>query len=149
MLYRGDYDGGCFCGAVRYRFTDVFDAGYCYCSICRRMSGAPVIAWVNTPRAGFALTRGSVRFVASSNDFKRSFCAECATQMWTESIEQARWNMISVHHGTIDRADEIAPAVHLCFADRLPWLRIDDRLPTVEGDTLPHPGQRDDPRWSD
>ena len=53
MLYRGTYQGGCFCGAIRYAFLDVFVAGYCHCSICRRMSGAPVIAWVNTPRASF------------------------------------------------------------------------------------------------
>jgi hypothetical protein len=53
MLYRGTCEGGCFCCAIRYAFLDVFDAGYCHCSICRRTSGAPVIAWVNTPRASF------------------------------------------------------------------------------------------------
>jgi hypothetical protein len=149
MLYRGEFEGGCFCRAIRYRFVDVFDAGYCHCSICRRMSGAPVIAWVNTPRANFELTHGEVRFVASSERFRRSFCGECATQMWTESIERQQWDMVSVHHGTIDRAIEIEPAIHLCFADRLPWLRLDDRLPTVEGNTLPHPRKRGDARWSD
>lgn len=28
MLYRGEFEGGCFCRAIRYRFVDVFDAGY-------------------------------------------------------------------------------------------------------------------------
>jgi hypothetical protein len=55
--------------------------------------------------------------------------------------------MVSVHHGTIDRAAEIEPAVHLCHADRLPWFRIDDALPRVDGNTLSHPGERGDPRW--
>ena len=70
--------------------------------------------------------------------------------MWTESIEQPpHWDMVSVHHGTIDRAAEIEPAIHLCFSDRLPWLRIDDQLPTVEANILPHPRKRMDPRWSE
>lgn len=147
MLYRGDFEGGCFCGAVRYAFADVFDTGYCHCSICRRSSGAPVLAWVNAPRAGFRLLRGAPRLVATSAEFRRAFCTDCGTIMWTESVDPQRWEMVSVHHGTIDGAAAIEPAIHLCFADRLPWLRIDDALPRVDGDKLPHPAQRGDPRW--
>jgi len=148
-LYRGVFEGGCFCGAVRYRFVDVFDSGYCHCSICRRLTGAPVIAWVNTPRENFAPTRGTVRYLRSSDSFQRGFCSECATQMWTESVDPKRWEFVSVHHGTIDRASDIEPAIHLCFADRLFWLRIDDQLPRVEADKVPHPGTRGDQRWTD
>jgi hypothetical protein len=148
MLYRGHYEGGCFCGAVRYAFDDVFDAGYCHCSICRRTTGAPLIAWANTPRAGFRVLRGAPRHVATSAEFRRAFCADCGTIMWTESVDPARWDMVSVHHGTIDRAAQIEPAVHLCHADRLAWLRIDDALPRVDGSTVPHPGSRGDPRWT-
>ncbi len=147
MLHRGDYEGGCFCGAVRYAFTDVFDAGYCHCSICRRTTGAPAIAWVNTPRAGFRLLRGAPRYVATSAEFRRAFCADCGTLMWTESSDPARWDMVSVHHGTIDRAAAIEPAIHLCHADRLASFRIDDALPRVEGDAAPHPASRGDWRW--
>ncbi|HEX6636422.1 MAG TPA: hypothetical protein VF033_02095 [Steroidobacteraceae bacterium] len=40
-------EGGCACGAVRYRLASApFDAGYCHCEVCRRSSGAPVSpAW--------------------------------------------------------------------------------------------------------
>jgi hypothetical protein len=147
VLYRGDYEGGCFCGAVRYAFTDVFDAGYCHCSLCRRSSGAPVLAWVNTRRAGFRLLLGTPQYVATSTEFRRAFCAGCGTIMWTESIDPARWDLVSVHHGTIEHAAEIEPAVHLCFADRLPWFRIDDALPRVGGNSVPHPASRGDRRW--
>ena len=147
MLYRGDYQGGCFCGAIRYRFKNVFDAGYCHCSICRRTSGAPVYAYVNTPRVSFALLRGAPRFVATSVEFQRAFCADCGTLMWSESIDAARWNMVSVHHGTLDRAAEVEPAIHICHADRLPWLRIDDALPRADTAQVPSPRERGDPRW--
>lgn len=149
MLYHGTYEGGCFCGAIRYAFTDVFDAGYCHCSICRRSTGAPAIAFVNSPRAGFRVLRGGARFVATSPEFQRAFCERCGTLMWTESIDPARWDMVSVHHGTLDRAAEIEPAMHICHADRLTWFRIDDSLPRFDDASPPHPGERGDLRWQE
>lgn len=147
MLYRGSYDGGCFCGAIRYRFTDVFDAGYCHCSICRRTTGAPMIAWANTPAPGFNLLQGEPKFLSSSYDFKRGFCGECGTLMFSRSKDPARWAYVSIHHGTIDRAAEIEPAVHICWSDRLPWFDTTDHLPRVADTSSSHPASRDDPRW--
>lgn len=149
VLYRGAFAGGCFCGAVRYAFDDVFDAGYCHCGICRRSSGAALMAWANTPRGGFRITRGAPRFIPTSAEFRRAFCADCGTVMWSESIDPARWAYVSVHHGTIDGGERIEPAIHICDADRLPWLRIDDRLPRSPDGDVPHPGRRGDPRWRD
>jgi hypothetical protein len=39
--------GGCHYQAIRYEVESIFDAGYCHCSICRKLSGAPVLAWAN------------------------------------------------------------------------------------------------------
>jgi hypothetical protein len=147
MLYGGDDEGGSFCGGVRYTLTDVFDAGCCHCPLCRRTSGAPAMAWVNTPRAGCRLLRGTPRFAATSGEFRRAFCTDCGTLMWTERIDPARWDMVAVRHGTIDRAAAIEPAIRLCHTGRLAWFRIDDALPRVEDDALPHPAGRGDPRW--
>lgn len=145
MLYRGSFDGGCFCGAVRYRLTDVFDAGYCHCSICRRSSGAALMAFANSPRSGFAVTRGAPRFIATSPEFERAFCADCGTVMWSQSRDPARWAMVSAHLGTLDRAAQIAPAMHICHADRLPWLQVDDALPRFDDASPPPPAARGAP----
>ena len=149
MLYTGSFEGGCFCGAVRYRFDDVFDCGYCHCSICRRSSGAALMAYANTPRASFRLLAGKPRFARTSAEFERAFCPDCGTLMWSRSIDPARWDLVSVHLGTLDRAAEIAPAIHICHADRLPCLRVDDGLPRADDANVPHPGHRGDPRWKD
>jgi hypothetical protein len=149
MLYRGAFDGGCFCGVVRYRFADVFDSGYCHCSICRRSSGGALMAFANTPRSGFAVARGTPRYFASSAEFERAFCPECGTVMFTRSIDPARWDMVSVHLGTLDRAAEVAPAMHICAADALPWLHVNDALPRFADADASHPATRGDPRWSD
>jgi hypothetical protein len=149
MLVRGSFDGGCLCAAVRYRFRDVFDAGYCHCSICRRSSGAALMAFANAPRSGFEITQGNPRWFASSAEFERAFCADCGSVMFTRSIDPARWDMVSVHLGSVDRAADIAPAMHICHADRLPWLHVDDALPRFDAARVPHPAQRGDPRWQD
>lgn len=149
MLYRGDFEGGCFCGALRFRFRDVFDAGYCHCGICRRSSGAALMAFANTPRTGFAVTRGAPRFFASSAEFERAFCGDCGTVMFTRSIDPARWDMVSVHLGALDRAADIAPAMHICAADALPWLHVADALPRFADASASHPATRGDARWSD
>jgi len=142
MLHRGDFEGGCFCGAVRYAFTDIVDAGYCHCSNCRRSTGAPVLAWSNTPRAGFRVLRGEPRFVATSAEFHRAFCGDCGTLMWSESIDPARWDLVSAHHGTLDRAADIEPTVHIFHGDRLPWFRIDDDRPRYDDSAIPGPEER-------
>ena len=45
--------GGCFCGAIRWEADGVFDAGYCHCSVCRRISGAPVYSFVHFKEGDF------------------------------------------------------------------------------------------------
>ena len=43
-------EGGCFCGSVRYSFKfDKYPSANCYCSICRRISGAPFVSWLAIP----------------------------------------------------------------------------------------------------
>ena len=105
------------------------------------------MAFANTPRPGFTVLQGEPRWVATSAEFERAFCAGCGTVMWTRSIEPARWDMVSVHLGAVDRAAEIEPSMHICHADRLPWLHVDDTLPRFDDAQVPHPAQRGDPRW--
>ena len=39
-------EGGCQCGAVRYRITGApVMAALCHCTMCRRANAAPAVAW--------------------------------------------------------------------------------------------------------
>ena len=67
-------EGGCFCGAIRYRVGSVFDAGYCHCSICRHIHGAPVVAWAAVLEGDFTLLAGTPRAFRSSATGTRHSC---------------------------------------------------------------------------
>lgn len=129
------FEGGCFCRVLRYRFTGIEAAGYCHCTICRRTSGAPVLGWVNTPRATFVV-QGAPRFVQTSDAFQRAFCGDCGTHVWSEAIDPERWDQISVHHGTIDRSAEIPLTVHIWFAEHLPGFDTTDGYVRHPGDLI-------------
>ena len=74
------YEGGCFCGAIRYRFSgEDIPCADCHCTMCRRTSGAPYVSWLVVPATAFAYTRGEPRTLKSSDDGTRYFCGDCGT----------------------------------------------------------------------
>jgi len=132
--------GGCLCGAVRYRARSIFDAGYCHCSICQRIHGAPVLAWAAVPVQDFEVLCGTPRQYASSPTGRRFFCQDCGTQLWFAYAEGARF--VSVAITTLDRPEEVEPRVHIWAPDRLPWFNTRDDLPRFPNGRLPHPDKR-------
>lgn len=117
-----DLRGGCRCGAVRYAFDEVVDAGYCHCGDCRRATGAPVAAWV--------VTRG-LRIEGEPRRHKeRGFCATCGTALFAWDGDR-----VEVQMGSLDTP--IAPRVHRHVDQQLAWVKLDDRLPAYEGGVLP------------
>ena len=82
-------EGGCLCGAVRYRIGAEPDhAGYCHCRMCQRAAGAPVVAWLTVARAAFAWTRGEPAVYRSSAKAERLFCGACGTQLVFREIAE-------------------------------------------------------------
>ena len=51
--------GGCFCGAIRYRAEGApSNSMICHCKTCRRVAGAPAVAWLTFPVGNFRFIRG-------------------------------------------------------------------------------------------
>jgi hypothetical protein len=118
--------GGCFCGRLRYE-TDAapFNQSACHCSICRRTTGAPFVAWFSVPRARFRLSGEPTRF-RSSGKAMRSFCPECGTQI-TFELDAA--DEIDVNTSSLDEPERVAPVDHIYTASRLEWVKLADGLP--------------------
>lgn len=121
------WEGGCLCGAVRYRAEgEPLLSEYCHCGMCRRAAGAPVIVWADFPRERYALLRGQPAHFVSSPGARRGFCAQCGSTL-TFSFDGRPYLSLTV--ATLDEPERLAPRQHIFEADRLSWLQLGDDLP--------------------
>jgi hypothetical protein len=127
-MSESDYEGGCLCGAVRYRATGkASNATLCHCQTCRRAAGAPLVAWVTFARSGFAFTRGEPVRYRSSPLVIRAFCGRCGTPLSYARDDEPE--SIDVTTISLDRAAELAPRDHIWTRHALPWASGLDALP--------------------
>ena len=127
-------EGGCRCGAVRYRAEGgPLWVTHCHCEECRRSSGAPVSTFVGVGAGGFAFVAGTPRAYESSPQVMRTFCGTCGTPLTYEAAVYP--GEVHIMAGTLDRPESIVPGSHVYVRERMPWLTIGDELP--RHDTLP------------
>jgi hypothetical protein len=121
-------EGGCLCGAIRYRITrQPTDINYCHCGQCRRHSGAPVAAIATFPAADVVWTKGQPRLFASSAIGRRGFCPDCGTSLTWQGVQTPQ--EIDLGVGTFDDASSFRPKDHIWTESAIPWFHVDDHLP--------------------
>jgi hypothetical protein len=122
------FEGGCFCGFVRYRAEGpAFWETACHCSICRRTSAAPMVAWFSVPAAGFRFTSGEPTHFASSDHGTRSFCPHCGTPLTFASTQAP--DALDVTTCSLDDPERVPPRDHTRASAKLSWLKLGDGLP--------------------
>ena len=120
--------GGCYCGDVRYEAGGTpLHLTNCHCSICRRTTGAPFVAWFSVPRSEFRLVRGVPTRFRSTPGCVRSFCQRCGTQLTFESDESP--DEIDVTTCSLDDPERLPPQDHTRTSSRLGWVRLADGHP--------------------
>lgn len=130
--------GGCLCGAIRYRIEAApVEALYCHCRMCRRAHGAPVVAWLTVPSAGFAIITGEPAGYRSSADATRSFCGRCGTPLTWQAVGNP--TLIDVSTASLDNPAAVAPTLHLWTESRIPWFETADLLPRYPANERPRP----------
>ena len=129
--------GHCQCGQLRYE-TDAAPTQEtaCHCSICRRSSGAPFVAWFTVPLASFRFTQGTPSHFRSSTHGTRSFCSNCGTPITFRSARHPQ--EIDISTCSLDDPEQVPPKDHTYTGARLSWVQVADGLPT-------HARSRDDP----
>ena len=120
--------GGCFCGWIRYE-TDAapFDETNCHCSICRRTTGAPFVAWFSVPRSQFQFVCGEPTRFSSTAKGTRSFCPRCGTQLTFEHEDFL--DEIDVTTCSLDEPERLPPRDHTQTTSKLTWVKLADQLP--------------------
>lgn len=126
------HEGGCLCGAVRYRIAEpALFASMCHCRSCRLATGAPAAAFVGVGRPQFEEVRGTRRVFASSPGVRRGFCGTCGTSL---TYEGDAWpGEMHIYTATLDDPTAFPPTVHTYTVDRIAWFDPDDGLPRLGG----------------
>ncbi|WP_223115431.1 GFA family protein [Luteimonas suaedae] len=121
-------EGGCQCGAVRYRINgSPVMAALCHCSMCRRANAAPAVAWAMYEESQVTFLGSPPAVYASSPEARRSFCGRCGTQIGFAADYIP--GMIDITIGSLDEPERMPPMFHYWTSRQLPWLRVADELP--------------------
>jgi len=99
--------------------------------MCRRSSGAPVVAFATVPCSDFVIARGEVRRRRSSDYGERWFCGDCGTQLAMHVDHQP--DTIDFTIASLDSPAGLRPRFHVFFAQRIPWFEPRDTFPRHEG----------------
>jgi hypothetical protein len=120
-------EGGCLCGAVRYRATgESLARALCHCRTCRRASGAPSVAWVVFRMADFAFIADRPASFGSSPGVVRTFCGKCGTPLTYQ--HESKSDTIDVTTVSLDAADDFPPTKEIWIEQKLAWERLNDDL---------------------
>ena len=122
------FSGGCLCGEIRYESKQpAIETGYCHCSICRKSTGAPIVAFASFPEISFTYIKGTPSIYHSSLSGHREFCSKCGTQLCYRETNNAK--TVDINSGTLDYLETVEPKFHIYTNDAVPWLNIGDKLP--------------------
>jgi hypothetical protein len=121
-------EGGCLCGAVRYRAEGrPYHITHCHCTLCRRASGAPFVTWFSVPAQGFSFVQGTPSRFASTPAALRTFCAACGTPLTFQLL--AERDEIDVTLCSLDDPNVLIPEDHTYIRSRLRCIVLADGLP--------------------
>ena len=135
-MSENEVEGGCLCGAVRFRIgLPVQFCIHCHCSMCRRAHGAGYVTWIGVATETFRIIRGEDLLARhkSSTHGRRSFCSQCGSSMLCESSQHPK--TIDVTLANVDGPVGCPPAAHAYFDNRAEWISADDGLPRLGGKT--------------
>ncbi len=127
------FNGGCLCGAVRYRGETQIAGGHCYCDDCRKSSGSGHCSHMVVPEDGFSLT-GAIRFydapADSGNMVSRGFCPTCGSAVYSKNAGIP--GMVFVRASSLDDPEVFQPQM-IVYTQRAPsWDRMNPDLPAFE-----------------
>ena len=126
-----EVEGGCLCGAVRYRVTGTaLSRGICHCRTCRRASGAPSVAWVTFRSSDVSFTAdpaGEPTILRSSPPVLRTFCGRCGTPLTYR--HESDPDTIDITTVSLDLPESFAPEREIWIDDMLSWEALNPDLP--------------------
>jgi hypothetical protein len=128
-------EGGCLCGAVRYRIRGTPQSSVaCHCASCRRASGATPVAWITVERSQFDLVQGTPQAYPSSPGVMRQFCARCGSALTYAQAKSA--GTIDITTATLDDPNAHPPTADVWLSDKLRWQPTDPAIAKFSGSSV-------------
>jgi hypothetical protein len=127
-------DGGCSCGAVRYRLTsEPLFVHCCHCLNCQRQTGSAFVVNLLIEADRVELPAGEPQPVDVPRDdgsTQRIFrCPTCQVAVFSN---YGRPEIRFVRGGTLDDPSGVAPDVYIYTRSKLPWITLPDAVPAFE-----------------
>ena len=120
-------EGGCFCGAVRYRLTDrPMFTNCCHCRDCQKQAGSAfaINAIIETDR--IELLTGEPQPVRMPTESGRPHdiyrCTQCQSALWSDYGGRPWVRFVRV--ATLDDPTAITPDAHIFARSKLPWVQL-------------------------
>lgn len=126
------FEGGCYCGAVRYSAEgEPMMKAECFCRECQYITGGNSLLAMAMPAENFAITKGTVKGYKRAdleNGVTREFCADCGTHLTTRAPGFEAGVILKV--GTMDDPSLFGGAESANFAcDKQEYHRLPDNMP--------------------
>jgi hypothetical protein len=121
-------EGGCACGAVRYKVTaPPLIVHACHCRDCQRLTGTAFVTnmWIERRfvEANDAPLYSAMVPAGSGKPHEVFRCAKCGTALWSK-YHAAPGDTVLLRAGTLDHPESVTPDVHIFIRSKVPWLPL-------------------------
>jgi hypothetical protein len=128
-------DGGCTCGAVRYRLgSPPMIVHCCHCRDCQRQTGSAFVLNALIEADRVSVLSGEPEMVAVPTDSGRAQkvyrCPACKIAVWSVYGGVDKLNFVRI--GTLDDPAALTPNVHIYVRSKLPWVKLPEGVPAFD-----------------
>lgn len=128
------YEGGCQCGAVRYRITGAPLTLYaCHCTDCQKQASSAfgLSLWVR--QSDFQFSSGEPKLWQVTADSGRqkicAFCPDCGSRIYHAFSGDP--DVLSVKAGSLDDTSWLRPVGHIWTRSAQPWVSFEGVAPEL------------------
>ena len=129
------FEGGCACGAVRYRLSSKpMFVNCCHCRDCQRQTGSAFVINAVIESAHIEILSGEAEPVGVPTNSGRPHdiyrCPRCKTAVWSDYGRRPALRFVRV--GTLDEPSALSPDAHIFTRSKLPWVGLPRDVPAFE-----------------
>ena len=127
-------EGGCACGAVRYRLTsDPLFTHCCHCLNCQRQTGSAFVINLLIEADRVELLAGAPQAVdVPRDDGSKQRISRCPTCQVAVYSDYGRPEVLFVRAGTLDQPGSVTPDVHIFTKSKLSWVTLPESVPAFD-----------------